>query len=149
MKNLTTPLANSIESLITTMRETRIAIYTEANARKTALAKAIADMNEANEVMNDYVNTMNMLSEAADEFGADMNVSVHNVSWMLADMDVFTAPVEDFDGYCDQCGKEMTRNEDQYMDDDHDGFVCADCDKINHPEAEAGEQMTILNEEEA
>lgn len=149
MRNITTPLADAIKSLIETMNTTRTAIYTEANTRKAALAKAVADMVEARNTMTDFVDAMEMLTDAAEEFGTDIKVSTENVTAMVFDMDVFTLPIEKFDGYCDDCGKELSRDEIQYLDEDHDGFVCEACDKRNHPEAEIGEQMTIINEEEA
>ena len=136
MKTILTPLVTAIEALIATMNSTRTAIYDEANARKAALAKAVADMQEAKAVMSEFVVATDMLADAAGEFQNDMDVSVTHVGAMVSDMDVFETPIEKFDGLCDKCGKEMTRDEDQYMDWDGDGFVCSKCEHELHPEPE-------------
>ena len=131
-----TNLHNAITALITALNETRDTIYAEANANKDALLAARNAMATSQLKMNEYVDTVAMLANVADELSEDMNVSAENVGVMLSDMDIFALPIERFDGICDICGKELDIDEEQFMDEDGDGFICAACDKELHPEPE-------------
>ena len=131
-----TNLHNAITNLITALNETRDAIYAEANANKDALLAARNAMAASHTKMNEYVDAVAMLANVADELSEDMNVSAEHVGVMLYDMDIFTLPIERFDGICDICGKELDIDEEQFMDEDCDGFICAACDKELHPEPE-------------
>lgn len=132
MTNLNTAITN----LITALKETRDAIYAEANANKDALLAARNAMAASHLKMNEYVDTVAMLANVADELSEDMNVSAEYVDEMLADIDIFTLPLERFDGICDICGKELDIDEEQFMDEDADGWICAECEKTIHPEPE-------------
>jgi len=145
-------LNECIRNITTAIVETRTALYAEANARKTALQKAILDMNEANTVMTEFVNSTSALAEVLDDSAEDMCVSTEHITEMLSDMNVYSSNVEEFDGYCDRCGKELGRDEEQYMDEDMEGWVCTDCERILTAETETEapvEQLTIVREEEA
>ena len=132
MTNLSTAIAN----LITALNETRDSIYAEANANKDALLAARNAMATSQLKMNEYVDTVAMLANVADELSEDMNVSADHIDEMLTDMDIFTLPIERFDGYCDICGKELDIDEEQFMDEDCDGWICTECEKTIHPEPE-------------
>lgn len=145
MTTILTKLTEALATLLSIIDETRVAIYTEANKRKQALIEAIADMQEAKDAMREFVDLTGAFADNAEANAEDMDISENYVSEMLSDMNVFRLPIEQFDDYCEQCGKEMTRDEDQYMDEDGDGFMCEACDKLLHPEAEAEDpdQMTF------
>ena len=137
MTTILTKLNEALAALLPLIDETRVAIYAEANKRKQALIAAIADMQEAKDVMREFVDLTGSFADSAAINAEDMDISEGHVSEMLSDMNVFQMPIEQFDDYCEQCGKEMTRDEVQYMDEDGDGFMCEACDKLLHPEAEA------------
>lgn len=145
MTTILTKLNEALAALLPLIDETRVAIYAEANKRKQALVEAIADMQEAKDVMREFVDLTGSFADCAEANAEDMDISEDYVSEMLSDMNVFQLPIEQFDDYCEQCGKEMTRDEDQYMDEDGDGFMCKACDKLLHPEVEAvdPDQMTL------
>lgn len=133
MKNILNPLNESISTLIAAINTTREEIYSVSNLRKYTLQRAIADMQEARDVMLGYAELMSGLSEVANDAAEDMYISADHVSTFLTEMDVFTAPIESFDGYCDRCGKELDRNDEQYMDEDADGWICENCEQELHP----------------
>jgi len=145
MTTILTKLKEALAALLPLIDETRIAIYAEANKRKQALIAAVADMQEAKDAMHDFVDLAGSFADCAESNAIDMNISEDYVNEMLSDINVFQTPIEQFDDYCEQCGKEMTRDEEQYMDEDGNGFMCEACDKLLHPEAEAGDpdQMTF------
>lgn len=143
-------LNERIRNLTTAIVETRTALYAEANARKAALQKAILDMDEANTVMTEFVNSTSALADVLDDNAEDMSISTEHITEMLSDMNVYSTNVEEFDGYCDRCGKELSRDDEQYMDEDMEGWICTDCEQALTAEAETPvEQLTIIREEEA
>ena len=138
MTTILTNLKEALAALLPLIDETRVAIYAEANKRKQALIAAVADMQEANDTMSEFVTLTDAFAETFELNAEDVGISSGYVSEMLSDMNVFQLPIEQFDDYCEQCGKEMTRDENQYMDEDGDGFMCEDCDKLLH-----ADQMTF------
>ena len=90
MTNLSTAIAN----LITALNETRDTIYAEANANKDALLAARNAMATSQLKMNEYVDTVAMLANVADELSEDMNVSVDHIDEMLTDMDILPCPLK-------------------------------------------------------
>ena len=149
MNNIVSPLATIIESLIETMNSVRAGLYVEANARKAALAKAVADMQEARAVMNEFVASTAIIADAANEFSEDMEQSCSHIHTMLSDMDVFETPIEDFDGLCEVCGKELRRDEEQYIDEDDNGFICVECERKLYPEIESNDELPSSESKEA
>jgi NAD-dependent SIR2 family protein deacetylase len=141
MTTILTKLTEALAALLPLIDETRVAIYAEANKRKQALIEAIADMQEAKDVMREFVDLTGSFADNAEANAEDMDISEDYVSEMLSDMNVFQLPIEQFDDYCEQCGKEMTRDEDQYMDEDGDGFMCEACDKLLHDDQMTFEEL--------
>ena len=131
-----TNLSTAIATLITALAEAKTTIYTEANANKANLIAAIEAMKTSQLKMNEFVDLTSLLANAAEEYAEDMNVSAEHVGEMLCDMNTFAMPIEQFDGYCEICGKELSVDDEQFMDEDGDGWVCTECEKQLHPEPE-------------
>lgn len=131
-----TNLSTAIATLINALAEAKTAIYTEANTNKANLIAAIEAMKTSQLKMNEFVDLTSLLANAAEEYAEDMNVSAEHVGEMLCDMNTFAMPIEQFDGYCDICGKELSVDEEQFMDEDGEGWICTECEKTIHPEPE-------------
>jgi hypothetical protein len=125
MNTILSPLKDAIQSLITVVKDTAAALYTESNIRKENLRAALAAMFEARDTMVEFADTCEMLSTVA-EISADMSAATEYVTDMIEEIEVFTSPIETFNGYCDNCGKELLTTDEVHLSDEVD-FVCAEC----------------------
>lgn len=132
-------LQNAITNLITILHETRATLYAEANAAKDNLRAAQLTMEQSNAKLGEFVNLTAMLADASETLADDANVTHENINIILADMDIFALPVEKFEGYCDNCGCELSSDDEQFIDGDE--VLCAKCDAELNPEVELAETV--------
>lgn len=137
MKTILKAVDASIASLIDNIKAATAALYAEANTRKAALAKAVADMQEVENVLDHYTSSLYRLDEVIHSAEAIEHANTY-ISEMLMDMNVYDTPVEQFAGYCDECGDEMTINEVILTDPrDGEGDLCESCyDTVTATKAE-------------
>lgn len=126
MKNLILSLTSALDTVRIAAEDIRKQLYTEANERKENLRRAIADMEEASDIMSEFSDHMFALSGECEEIADDMSISAEHIDEMISDMNVYVASVEAFEGYCDKCGSEMLASDDVFVDDDN-LCVCVNC----------------------
>ena len=153
MNNLILSLTSALETVFVTANDIRTQLYTEANERKENLRRAIADMEEAADTLTNFSSKIFILSEKLENMAEDASISAEHIDDMLTDMNVYTATVEAFDGYCEECGSEILVTDGTFVNDEGLG-VCINCynrEKEANVPVSAPIQPTILEtmEEEA
>lgn len=134
MQNLLNTLNDSITSLIDTVNATAKALYDNANQRKQDYIDALVALDESAGYLFDMSEALDRLDEVV-RVGAVCEDAGNHICDMIEDVPYFEAPVEEFDGYCDRCGKEILRDEPTYTEDDM--IICGECkadiDEVNAP----------------
>lgn len=127
MKTILKAVDASITALIDNIKAATAALFAEANTRKAALAQAVANMQEVEEVLDHYTSSLYRLDEVI-QAAEDIEHANTHISEMLMDMNVYEAPVEKFAGYCEECGDEMTIEDTIRLDPrDNEGAICESC----------------------
>lgn len=134
MQNLLNTLNDSIASLINTVNATAKALYDNANQRKQDYIDALVALDESAGYLFDMSEALDRLDEVV-RVGTTCEEVGNHICDMIEEAQYFEAPVEEFDGYCDRCGKEILRDEPTYTEDDM--TICGECkadiNEVNAP----------------
>ena len=122
-----TELKNAVASLMEVINANAKTLLETANARKEALAKAEADLERSRAEINEFVGVVEELAKVGIICG-DMICASGNIDDIVDGLAICEANLEDFDGYCDICGAEITRSDEAQVIDE-DGLICAECAK--------------------
>lgn len=120
-----TELKLAINNLISAINEQAKSLYATANQRKAELKTAVANMDAAAEDLSQFSNTLNELRCAVATTAEQSAYAVTHIDEMLSDMNVYDTEVENFDGYCDHCGKELNVNNPPHFYEED--YVCETC----------------------
>ena len=146
MNAMFTALNDSITNLLDTINSTTDALFAQANERKEnyraaylALEQSAKDISEFSEILG-RLDDVAPISLKCDEV-ADF------IFESLDDTYIFESPVEEFDGYCDMCGKEIMRADPVYLisDDGEEMLVCTQCHDA-FIEAQDAEAVEVEND---
>ena len=122
-----TELKAAVSNIVSVINSTATELLKTANERKEALAKAELELYHSYQDINEFVGTIEELSKIGLLSGTMLRAN-DNIKDLLDDIQIFEANVEDFDGYCDKCGVEITCSEEALVTPDNELF-CAECAK--------------------
>ena len=122
-----TELKNAVNSLMEAINANAKTLLETANARKEALAKAEADLERSRAEINEFVGVIEDLAKVGIICG-DMICANGNIDDIVDGLAICEANLEDFDGYCDICGVEITRSDEAQIVEE-DSLICAECAK--------------------
>lgn len=129
-----TEIKAAVSNLVEVINSTATELLKTANKRKEALAEAELELYRSYVDINEFVGAIEELSKIGLVSGTMLRAN-DNIKDLLDEIQIFEANVEDFDGYCDKCGVEITRSEDALVSPNNELF-CAECAK-NIPIVEA------------
>ena len=125
-KTLITSVKDALAEAIKTISTVQVALLNQANTEKAALLALLAEIRETREttiLFGDVVGEAgNALLDAAD-FSYDIAGKMSYITDNIQEIPV--AGYQDFVEFCDQCGEEITVN-DQFTINNGE-FVCAKC----------------------
>lgn len=145
MREILTSLNETVASFVQSIKDTASALYAKSNQRKEELATAIRNMQEASDCLYCFSEALAPLNEIA-EIGDIAEEAAEYVAEMAEDMYVFEAPVEEFDGYCSNCGDELLRSTPLFVNE-ADDYICEDCNADLYDTEDEAEE--VEEEEEA
>lgn len=122
-----TELKAAISDIVSVINSTATNLLKSANERKEALAKAEIELYRSYVEINDFVGAIEELSKIGLLSGTMLRAN-DNIKELLDDIQIFESKVEEFDGYCDKCGVEITCSEEALVSPDNELF-CVECAK--------------------
>ena len=122
-----TEIKAAISNLVSVINSTATSLLKTANTRKEALAQAEIELYRSYVDINDFVKSIEELSKIGLLSGTMLRAN-DNIKELLDDIQIFESNVEDFDGYCEKCGVEITCSEDALVTPDNELF-CTECAK--------------------
>lgn len=147
-ENLTTILTgvkDALNAALAAITNGQAALFNQANTEKAQLLALLADMQETREATKEFGTICGEAGAALlDIEEKNFDVSA-NLKLILDDFnDIPVMPIEKFVDFCDECGREISEDED-YVTDGIDHFVCAGC--LTKEEDEPTEDETETEDE--
>ena len=145
MNPILTNLNDAITNLINTVSDTAAALFANANKCKDDYRAAYLALERSADDITDFTDVVSRLDDI-HPITLKCDEVAEYIYDMLEDAYVFESPVEEFDGYCDVCGKELTRDDPVYSLND-DEYVCEECQNAIAEQEEADECDCEENDE--
>jgi hypothetical protein len=98
------------------------------------IADTQADIKEFSDITAEIADTFDTFTDVAEDVAVKIGDAIEGGANLTPDCDY-----EELVGFCDECGRAITDNED-YTEDDEGFVLCANCHPI---EDEDGEQITF------
>lgn len=116
---------NAAHVLNNLVKNTVEKIFNLINSRKHEVSGAIAKLQDAANDLEEFIQNLRDIHFYDSVSLVDAERALAHLNEMLSRLDVIEMPVEQFEGYCDRCGKEMSISDNVFVEDE--GILCIEC----------------------
>lgn len=122
----------AIANLVEAIDAATDSLLEKANQYKTDYVNALRNLSDTNAQMQGLFEAIDELQDISEPM-SKLSRASDNITEIVADGEVFTSNIEDFESFCAECGKELCYF-DEYEVSDGNEIVCEDCVNKNENE---------------